>query len=166
MTYAVLCIIIYADMEYADKTITVPAAARGGKEGHAVFAKKKPTSFGTLTLSISGMRASVEYEMINKGSEAEVSYYIRYLAEEGTERRLEKRAYCSVEAALELLGDCGVPSWNGFHGKHPRGVLDGEMFRLEAVIDGERVCADGSQNFPKGFRELREGLYRILNGEG
>ena len=131
-----------------------------------MFKKKKAASFETLTLSISGMRAKVEYEINNLGAEAEVSMYMYYCAPEGMERRLEKRAACPAEAALDALNDCGVPSWNGFSGKHPRGVLDGEMFTLEAVVDGERVCASGSQNFPKGFRELRDWLYKTLNGEG
>lgn len=128
--------------------------------------KKKAASFETLTLSISGMRAQVEYEIKNLGAEAEVSEYMYYCASEGFERRLEKRATCPAETALAALNDCGVPSWNGFSGKHPRGVLDGEMFRLEAVMDGERIRADGSQNFPEGFRELRGWLYKTLNGEG
>ncbi len=132
-----------------------------------MFKKRKAASFETLTLSISGMRGMTEYEIKNLGAEAEVSMYtFRYCAPDGEERRLEKRAACPAETALAALNDCGVPSWNGFHGKHPRGVLDGEMFRLEAVMDGERIRADGSQNFPEGFRELRGWLYKTLNGEG
>ncbi|MBQ6552186.1 MAG: hypothetical protein IJL83_00995 [Clostridia bacterium] len=132
-----------------------------------MFKKKKAASFETLTLSISGMRAQVEYEIKNLGAEAEISMYTcRYCAPDGMERRLEKRVTCSIEEALDMLNDCGVPSWNGFSGKHPRGVLDGEMFRLEAVMDGERVHADGSQNFPNGFSELRGWLYKTLNEEG
>ena len=39
------------------------------------------------------------------------------------------------------------------------------MFSLKAEINGERIYASGSQNFPKGFREFRDGLYNILNGK-
>lgn len=130
-----------------------------------MFGKKNADSFGTLTLSISGMRVMCEYEIVNKGDCAEFSYYVRYCASEGMERRLEKRAERPVTEALELLNACGVYGWDGFNGKHPRGVLDGEMFSLKAEINGERIYASGSQNFPKGFREFRDGLYNILNGK-
>ena len=134
-----------------------------------MFGKKKPVakaeSFGKLTLSISGMRVTEEYEIINKDDCAEFSHYVHYCASEGMERRLEKRAERPVEEALELLNACGVSGWDGFCGKHPRGVLDGEMFTLEAVINGGRVYASGSQNFPRGVREFRGALYGILNGK-
>ena len=134
-----------------------------------MFGKKKTEvkteSFETLTLTISGMRVTEEYEIINKGDRAEFSHYVHYCASEGMERRLEKRAERPVAEAIELLNACGVCGWDGFCGKHPRGVLDGEMFRLEAVINGGRIYASGSQNFPKGFREFRGGLYDILNGK-
>lgn len=130
-----------------------------------MFGKKKVTSFEKLTLSISGMRANFDYEMINKGDAAEVSYYMHVCTEEGWGRRLEKRVECPVGEALEQLDACGVYGWNGFSGKHPRGVLDGLMFRLEGVVNGERIYASGSQNFPKGFRELRDWFYLTLNGK-
>ena len=54
-------------------------------------------------------------------------------------------------------------SWDGFRGEHPKGVLDGTMFRMEATVNGgRRIRADGSQNFPKGYRELDAGIDEIL----
>ena len=53
--------------------------------------------------------------------------------------------------------------WNGFHGKHPRNVRDGEMFTFAAVVnEGEKISADGSENFPKNYRELKERLHVLL----
>ncbi|MBO4411374.1 MAG: hypothetical protein J5794_04230 [Lachnospiraceae bacterium] len=43
-------------------------------------------------------------------------------------------------------------------------MLDGIMFRLEAFVNGgRRIFADGSQNFPKHYRELTDWLYQTLN---
>ena len=57
-------------------------------------------------------------------------------------------------------------SWDSFHGKHPKGVLDGTMFRFEATVNSGRIIkADGSQNFPSGYRDFESGLYKILQGE-
>lgn len=52
-----------------------------------------------------------------------------------------------------LLGQYQVQRWNGFAGKNPPGVLDGEMGRFNAVLtDGRQISAHGSNNFPQGFR--------------
>ena len=65
---------------------------------------------------------------------------------------------------LKLLNDCGISTWNGFHGKHPRGVKDGTMFNFKAKINGDtEITADGSQNFPKHYRDLTDGLYKLLH---
>ncbi len=128
---------------------------------------KRIDSFDTVTLRISGMRYTNEYEILMKNGEAEVSFYdIRYT--DAKDRRvLQKRASCKKEEVLDLLNGCGVLSWDGFHGAHPRGVKDGVMFRLSANVNGgESIYANGSQNFPHHYAELRDGLKKILeNGE-
>ncbi|MBS7262510.1 MAG: hypothetical protein KIG36_02760 [Eubacteriales bacterium] len=127
--------------------------------------KKEIISFEIVTLSLSGMRGKVEYEIIARSPRAEVSYYTYRCAKNGGfERKPEERALCDEATILKLLNDCDLLSWDGFHGKHPRDVLDGTMFRLTATLnDGQTVRADGSQNFPKHFREFRDGLYAILH---
>ena len=131
-----------------------------------IFSKNKEeiTSFQIVTLHTSGMRLTAEYEIVMKGNDAEVSeYFIRY-SKNKDERVLERRAVISAEAALGLLNDCRLISWDGFHGAHPRGVLDGTMFSLKAVVNEGRVIkAEGSQNFPKRYREFTDGLYGILS---
>lgn len=125
--------------------------------------KEKITSFEIVTLHTSGMRFTTDYEIVMKNGEAEVSRYsIRY-SQNKNERILEERAVISEEAALELLNDCCVISWDGFHGAHPRGVLDGIMFSFKATVnDGKTITAEGSQNFPKHYRDFTDGLYEIL----
>lgn len=120
-------------------------------------------SFEIITLRESGMRGSVEYEITAQGSDAEVAQYqIRYNYPEN-ERILERRATVSTDEVLRMINDCKMLSWDGFSGKHPRGVRDGIMFSLEAVVNGgKRIRADGSQNFPKRYREFRDGIYNIL----
>ena len=122
-------------------------------------------SLERLTLRETGMRFCEEYEIICKGEEAEVTLYgIRF--NRGEDIRIpEKRKTHPAAAVLELVNSCGVASWNGFHGAHPKGVLDGTMFRLEALANGgARICAEGSQNFPRKYRDFTNGLRELLEG--
>ena len=124
----------------------------------------KIDSFETVTLRESGMRCTTEYEIVRKGDAAEVSEYsIRY--DGSVDRRvLEARAECPLGDALMILNDCKIGLWDGFHGKHPKHVKDGIMFSLNATVNGDRkIRAEGSENFPKHFRELRDGLHAILS---
>ncbi|MBQ9886901.1 MAG: hypothetical protein IJM37_08615 [Lachnospiraceae bacterium] len=136
------------------------------KHGDTDSAGGSIVSFEIITLNTSGMRFIAEYEIVMKSGAVEVSQYgIRYSEGEKT-RVLEKRAECSKERMLQLLNDCDVISWDGFYGKHPKHVLDGIMFSLEAVVnDGRRIKASGSENFPKHYRDFTNGIYEILNGE-
>ena len=118
-----------------------------------------------LTLRESGMRFTSERELIMCENGVEVSQYeIRY-TKNGDERILIKRSQIGKEPALKLLNDCKVLSWDGFSGAHPRWVKDGIMFSLTAVVnDGKVIRAEGSQNFPKRYREFTDGLNGFLNG--
>ena len=112
------------------------------------------------------MRGSQEHEIVMKGAAAEVTRYLFRYSRAGEERITDKRAEVSEEAVLKLLNSCGVLSWNGFHGAHPRGVLDGIMFSFKAEVNGgEMIRAEGSQNFPRHYRDFTDGLYKMLNGE-
>ena len=121
-------------------------------------------SFQSVLLRTSGMRGTVEQEILMKGADAEVSQYmLRYNGEE-KERVLMEQAVCREEEVLRLLNDCGVLSWDGFYGPHPKGVLDGIMFDFDATVNGEEtIHAHGSQNFPKHYRDFTDGLYKLLN---
>ena len=124
------------------------------------------SSFEIVTLRISGMRFTAEYEIIPQGEKAEISQYrIRYSKPE-QERILEKRAVIGADEALRLLNDCALLSWNGFHGAHPRGVRDGIMFSLKATVNGGvTLRAEGSENFPKRYRDFTDGLNDLLSSE-
>ena len=127
---------------------------------------EKIASFEIVTLRLSGMRFTREYEIVMKGKDAEiVEYNIRY--GKGEERVPERKTVCSTDRVLKLLNDCELVSWDGFAGKHPIGVKDGIMFSLKATVNGDRkISAHGSENFPKHFRELRDGLNAILRQNG
>ena len=126
----------------------------------------KITSFEVVTLTTSGMRGSNVKEFVMKNGRAEcAAYWIRY-RNGGEERVLDEQAVIGEEEALTLFNDCKLLSWNGFHGAHPKGVLDGTMFRLEAVVNGgQKIFADGSQNFPKHYRDFTDGIYEIMKRE-
>ena len=120
--------------------------------------------FETINLRISGMRVTQEYEILCRGGETEILLYQIFYANGKDERRLEKSAVVKTEEMLETLNSCGFSGWNGFKGEHPKNVSDGDMFRLEAVInDGEKIYAEGSANFPKGYREFVKKLNKLLN---
>lgn len=133
-----------------------------------VFGKKSKliSEFEFIKLRTSGMRFTAEDEIIKKENGAEISRYsIRYSGGKD-ERILEKRTLCSEEKVIKLINDCKLLSWDGFHGAHPKGVLDGIMFTLKAVVNGtEKIYAEGSQNFPKHYRDFTDGLYKLLNEE-
>ena len=121
-------------------------------------------SFEIVTLRTSGMRYTGETEIVMKDGKAEVSQYgIRFTQNEDR-RVLEKRAVCDEQKALKLFNDCRLLSWNEFDGPHPKGVSDGTMFSLNALVNGDkRIRASGSENFPKHYRDFTNGLYAILN---
>ena len=98
-----------------------------------------------------------------KGDAARVTEYrIRYDMDE--KRVPERQAACSAEKVMKLLNDCELMAWDGFHGKHPSGVKDGIMFSLQATVNnGRKIKAEGSENFPKHFREFRDGLHAMLS---
>ena len=124
---------------------------------------EKIDSFDIVTLRLSGMRFTTEYEIVMKGKDAEVTEYgIRY--EKKEDKRVPKRkTVCNVDKVLKLLNDCELASWDGFVGNHPKGVKDGIMFSLKATINGsKKISAHGSENFPKHFREFRDGLNALL----
>ena len=130
--------------------------------------KKKHSidSIDLVTLSTRGMRCADDYEIVKKDNAAEVSQYRISYKEAKEERVLIRRATVSENDILQLLNDCNILSWNGFHGKHPRGVKDGIMFSFSATVnDGKMIKADGSQNFPKHYRDFTQALHDILSNE-
>ena len=132
------------------------------------FSGRKPPeeirSFETINLRISGMRVTQEYEIICRGDETEILLYQIFYANGKDERRLEKSAVVKTEKIIEILNSCGFSGWNGFKGEHPKNVSDGDMFRLEAVInDSEKIYAEGSANFPKGYSGFLKELNKLLH---
>ena len=125
---------------------------------------EKITSFEIVTLRLSGMRFTTEYEIVMKGKEAEVTEYeIRYEKKE-KKRVPESKKVCSADKVLKLLNDCEIMAWDGFVGNHPKDVRDGIMFSLKATVnDNRKIYAHGSENFPKHFREFRDGLKALLS---
>ena len=129
-----------------------------------LFVKIK--SFETVTLHTIGMRHVTDYEIVMNGDEAEVSQYAVGYRDGEKARQLEKRAVCSAEYALKLMNKCRLLSWDGYHGKHPKGIKDGTNFILKATVnEGKEIYATGSQRFPRHYGDFRDGLREILNNK-
>ncbi len=131
----------------------------------SIFEKKKIVSFERVFWRISGMRVTCEYEIVRRDDKAEIyEYEMRCITGGGMERCPERSAIISSDQMIELLNTYEVIKWDGFHGRHPRGVLDGETFSFEAIInDGVNIRAGGSANFPKHFREFCRAVYELLD---
>jgi len=130
-----------------------------------MFGKACVESYDSIFWRISGMRGSREYEIVNKGDTAEISEYeMRCASGGGMERILARQVTCPNSRLLELLNSVEMMKWDGFNGKHPRGVRDGEMFSFRASVNGgTNIRAEGSENFPKGFRDFRRAVGTMLS---
>lgn len=128
-----------------------------------LFKKEKIRNYEEISYRLSGMRGSRDYEIIPKDKTAEIAEYsIRYAKEET--RVLERSAVCDNEMLIEIMNVCEMMSWDGFDGKHPAGVKDGQMLSFKAIVnDGKIIRANGSENFPKHFREFHKELCRMLS---
>lgn len=116
-----------------------------------------------LNLHLSGMRMSEAYEIKTAENRAEISYYVFTYKNGKEEKVLKKRTACETQAVIDMLNEVEFVKWNGFHGDQPKGVLDGTMFRLTATLNGgQKLSAEGSQNFPKHFQQLRQWFYDML----
>lgn len=132
-----------------------------------MFKKEKAEAFTKLNLTIMGMRCTEEYEVICSGESCEAAhYFIMYGRPEGDRRELQKSAECSTQVVLDLLNQCNVLKWDGFSGANPRGVRDGWMIRFEAEINGKRIYASGSNNFPRHYSEFRDGIRSLVYDGG
>ena len=50
-------------------------------------------------------------------------------------------------------------SWDGFHGKRPKGIKDGTDYIFKANVNGgKEICASGSQRFSPYYRGFEDGL--------
>lgn len=128
-----------------------------------LFSKEKITSFKKITLTLKGMRAVDEYELVCNGSDTTVTQYILFYTRD-KQRELNKSAAEPTEEIIKLLNDCDMLKWNGFSGANPVGFRDGCMFELNAEVnEGVIIRAHGSNNYPRHFPEFINAVDNILN---
>ncbi|MBO4500620.1 MAG: hypothetical protein J5760_00155, partial [Clostridia bacterium] len=90
-------------------------------------------SFEMIKYHMSGMRFIHDYEILPEGEKAVISLYLPNFRRDEEERKLLCRCELPMDKMLDILNQNKIGSWNGFDGPHPRGVLDGIMFRFEAT---------------------------------
>ena len=128
-----------------------------------MFKHENITSFSEIKLRLSGMRITEVYEILCLGDEAEISLYWLSYENHKDNYHLRQRATVPADDMIDLMNRCGVLKWDGFSGKNPPHVRDGTMFTFTAMVnDGRRIYADGSNNFPKHYRDFTDALYRML----
>ena len=133
--------------------------------GFLMFGRQETriSRFEKLNLQVSGIRISEEYELICQGEQSLLSRYEKFYGNGEEQRRLSGQVTVATAQVIEQLNACAVLKWDGFHGEHPKYVLDGTMFRLELDLgEGKVIHADGSQNFPKHYYELENWLADLL----
>ena len=134
-----------------------------GLFGCAGGAEKTVTSVEMMTLTLNGMRGTSVYEITDESGTTELRLYREVYSGKETVRKLEKCVVCDPQEMIGLMNTCHVLRWDGFHGKHPRNVRDGIMFRFSAAVNGgQTIQADGSANFPKGYHEFVRTLDAML----
>lgn len=118
----------------------------------------------SMTLTLQGMRGTNVYEVTEKDGKTELCRYTKIYSNGQASRRLVASVLCDTASFIELMNKCDIISWDGFHGKHPKNVRDGIMFDFSATVNGGRkIHADGSENFPKGYREFVRELDKLLS---
>ena len=128
--------------------------------------KKNITGFEKIIVRESGMRFQYEYEILNQGTQTEISQYSLYYQNGEDQRKKERSTQCDTREVLDKLNEYEMIRWDGFHGKHPRNVKDGVMFTLTATVNDRQVIkAEGSENFPAHYREFMRWLNDKLSSE-
>ena len=126
-------------------------------------AKKTVASVEAMTLTLRTMRGGVVYTLEGEGDTTQLRRYRETYRGGEDELMLESSVPCGVQTMIELMNTCGILRWDGFYGKHPRGVKDGTMFTFTATVNGgQTIRAEGSANFPKGYHELVQALNEML----
>ncbi len=123
--------------------------------------KKRIDSFEKITINITQMRSSHIFEAVCEGPKTAIIVYDVF-GPSGKDVPI-CRTKMDTESFMELMNECCVLEWDGFRGDHPPDILDGTMFSMKAVVNGGRkIYADGSENFPEGYRRFEKALFNIL----
>lgn len=134
-----------------------------GLFGCAGGEEKTVASVESMTITQRGMRGGHVYEITETDGITELRLYREVYSGGENSLALEKSVVCDPAALIEMMNTCGVLRWDGFHGKHPKNVSDGIMFTFTASVNGGQVInADGSANFPKGYRDFMNYLDGLL----
>lgn len=133
----------------------------------------EPILFDSFAMEMSGM--SIEHHVITAGKTETGAYleysiqFERYNNETGDYDEF-KNVVRHIDGdsdyyntLCKLLGVYDVAKWDGFAGKNPPGVLDGESGSFDAVLsDGSKINAYGSNNFPSHFVDLFQLLKKMV----
>ena len=137
-----------------------------GINAAAAAAVRSPIPFERLSLRLNWCAAEErEYELKYEGGKLICSEYFGFWqADEEREKCLENRLTLGEDKYNEIcrrIGELGVREWYERSWDNPN-VLDGESFRFSITEGGKRYEADGTNAWPKGYREFCTMLTEIF----
>ena len=122
--------------------------------------EKNITSYESVFMRISGMRLTQEYEILHKDSGSEISdYWMRCASSGGMERDLQRRAFCPDSQMLELLNQCDIMKWDGFHGKFPSVQSSVSLWNFGDRIRSRSKATDGNGRISGSLSGYDAGVY-------
>lgn len=125
-------------------------------------AERPISRINDFELKVWGMRASQLYELVDMKDCIELSLYNIVYRDRGEVKELERCVRLAGQRVLELLEACNIRAWSGFSGNQPKDTLDGKSFRLYADLDVGIIEAEGTENFPYGYRDMISAFDRWL----
>lgn len=117
----------------------------------------------SMTITQQGMRGTYVYEIEVEKDRTVLNLFSEVFRDGADVRKLKKSAVVDTATFVALMNSCKAYKWNGFHGEHPKNVLDGIMFQFTASVNGGKsIRADGSANFPDGYKDLVRAIDQML----
>lgn len=104
-------------------------------------------------------------EVTRTPSGAHLEYYHEFM---GSDKKMMIRTLDGDSRLLakidSIWNESGAASWDGFNGPNPPDILDGDGFSFHAeLVDGSKIYAHGSNNYPSNFRVLDQGLFQVAS---
>lgn len=142
------------------------AAVTGGGSSGGKKTSGEPVDFQSFCITESGMSAEADVirgERQGDGIRLERVCQIMSLEDQETLVREIEGGPELLSEIQSLFAEAGITSWDGFAGKCPPGVLDGDSFSFSCTMsDGSTIQARGNNNYPKNYGKVSSAIFDLL----